>query len=367
LSYDSLLEPISSSQIIPLINFISAYHDINIISFEKKLNLKTSIIFKNKSTKWIRIKNYSLIIIKIIQLIKLIIIIFKNYNKNNVIICRSYVAIWIGLIIKLFTKNKIIADIRGFWLDEKFETKKISKFLYIILKFFEQYIFIKSDYIITLSNKSELYLKKKYNINKNKISTIYTFANKIFNKKKKYKKKINFGYIGNLGSHYEFNKVLKFFEIYDKINPNWKLTVINNYNQKIDSKNIKFDRKKIILKKSKFKRMSENYSKFNVIIYFLKKSFSKIASCPTKFSEIIASNTYLISNSMIGDINILKNKLPEQIHIINKIKFNNILRLNDKIKKRFTSKIKKKSTLIFLNFFEEKQALNKYLNIINKL
>ena len=371
LSYDSLLTPISSSQIIPLILNLNKNYNVSIISFENNKNLKTKnleIILRKKKIKWIKIFNKKkLFYIKNIFLfLKCIFILTKI--KNTTILARSYLPIWLSIISKFLSKNsnKIIADIRGFWLDEKFETSKINLFTFKFLKIFEKLIFTKSDHIITLSEKSKEYLKKKYLIKENKVSCIYTFANKKFKIKKNRNKKIVFGYIGNIDMHYNFKKVIKFLKKFNEKEKEWKLIITNNYNQKINHKLFKGIEKKITLVNTPFCKMHNFYKKIDVGIYFLKQSFSKIASCPTKLPELITSNTMVISNGNIGDINFMSEKFKNLIMIINKINNKNIIAVQKKVflNKRNNNK---KTYNPFIQIFNERIATKKYTSIINNL
>ena len=83
------------------------------------------------------------------------------------------------------------------------------------------------------------------------VPTFTNFTNFINTKKTTNKKKITFGYIGNLKMNYEFHKVIKFLNIYNQINKNWSFLIASNYNKKdlkLLSNKYLFDEKKIILK-----------------------------------------------------------------------------------------------------------------------
>lgn len=367
-SYDSFSEPISQSQIIPLINKLSKIHNVTAVSFEKG-EIKRKL-FK-KEINWIIIKFNKIKIYRLFGLFYSLKILSKNLSRNQsyVFISRSYISCWITLFLKFFFKIKIIADIRGFWLDEKYETGKISYLNFKFLKIFERYIFKNSDFLITLSNESRKYLIKKYKIKKNKIKTIYTFANKKFDKKKKKRKIIHFGYIGNLGMHYEFKKVINFLNFFENINKKWLLFVFNNYNQRINISKYKinFPKKKIILKSIKFENMHTVYKNIDIAIFFLKKSFSKIASCPTKVSELFCSNTPFITNTNIGDINFFKKNNQNKIFLLENFNnqnvrkvYKNFLRSNNKL-----NNIKYKK--MYQNYFEENTCIEKYKKIVEKL
>ena len=370
ISYDSITDAISKSQTIPLLNEYTKLNKVYLISFEKKPNeAKKNRNYLNKEIKWHYIKFETNLILKLFSLITCKIKILKIllFNKIDIIQTRSYVPTIFILIPKLFIKFKLIFDIRGFWFDEKFEAGHISSLNYNILKILEKFLFNVADEIITLSHISKEIISKDFMVDKKKIHVIPTFTN--FKKFKNDLKttpvnKIIFGYVGNIGMNYEFNKIISFFEYFDKINNNWELIIANNQINKIPLIEKLPFKKKIKLKKVKFLQMNKFYSKIDLCIYFLNKKFSKKASCPTKLGELIATNTPFITNSKIGDINqiILKIKIKE--FLIDKINISKIIKINKIILKIKNKESKYNSRLKLKHYFDENLNLDKYNAIV---
>jgi hypothetical protein len=373
ISYDSITDDISKSQTIPLLNQYSKRNKVYLISFEKKPNeAKKNKNYLNKKIRWHCIKFETNLILKLFSLISCQIKILKILllDKIDIIQTRSYVPTIFILIPKLLKKFRLIFDIRGFWFDEKFEAEHISSLSYNVLKILEKFLFIFADKIITLSHISKKIIFKNFKIDKKKIHVIPTFTN--FKKFKNNLKitpidKIIFGYVGNVGMNYEFNKVIKFFEYFDKINNNWELIIANNQISKIPLIETLPFKKKIKLKKVKFSQMNKFYSKIDLCVYFLNKKFSKKASCPTKLGELIATNTPFITNSKIGDINqiILKIKMKE--FLINKINTSKLIKINRIILKIKNKELKYNSRLKLEHFFSENLNLMKYTSIVKSL
>lgn len=367
-SYDSICEPISQSQTIPLLNKYSEKYKVYLISFEKDKKIKSFEIIKRNITH-IKFKYQKNFFLKAVHFfyyqVLLIFIVFKC--KINIVHARSYIPVFLVLLTKFFKKLNIIFDIRGFWFDEKYEAKKINKILYKILKSIEIILFKNSDKIITLSKISKKIISKNFDIEEKKINIIPTFANFnqfTINKKNTQKNKIIFGYIGNIGMNYEFEKVMKFFEKFNKINSKWKLIIANNQFKKLPlTQNLPF-KKKIELKNINFSEMNKFYSTIDVCIYFLKSNFSKKASCPTKLGELIATNTPFITNSGIGDINKIFLKLKINEFLIDEIVMSKLITINQKMLRIKNKNLKYNSRLKLKNFFCENVNLNKYMNIL---
>ena len=373
ISYDSILDTISKSQITPLLIKYSSENKVYFISMEKNLDkaenfskkFKKKIKFKflkykkNKFVKFLYVLKYQFLIFN-----------FIISNKIDIIHVRSYLPISLLILTRLFKNVKIIFDIRGFWFDEKYEARIISKGTYSFLKLFEKFFFKSSDIVVTLSEVSKNIIIKNFNIKSHKIRVIPTFTN--FSKFKNINKstnkgKIIFGYIGNLQMNYEFYKVIKFLNIYNKINKNWILIIASNYNKnnlKLLSKDFFFDEKKIIIKKIKYEKMHNFYSKIDVCIYFLNDKFSKKASCPTKLGELIATNTPIITNPNIGDINKLNKILNLKNFLIKKINYSNVKNISKDLFLIKNKKVKYETRLKLKYFFDEKKNIEKYLDII---
>ena len=177
--------------------------------------------------------------------------------------------------------------------------------------------------------------------------------------------------MGNISLSYDFKKVLKFFTIYNEINKNWKLIFVNNYiNSKEKQKIFKnFPHKKnIVHLSSNFEKISKIYKKFDCGIYFLKKDFSKIASCPTKLGEMLASGIPIITNSGIGDINLYLNSKKKCGFILDNLSKSNIKEIDISLNNKYKYlSMKNNSILIANKFFEKDKNLFLYDEIYKKL
>ena len=294
-------------------------------------------------------------------------------HKIDIIHCRSYIPAIIAYIIKKFLNIKYIFDIRGFWFDEKKDAKLILEKLYFFLKIFEKKIYRNADFIITLSRSSINYISKHLKVKREKIEYISCFTNLNNFKKnsKKIKKNIIFGYIGNVGLSYEFFKVIKFLNLFNRVNKNWKLIFANNYLKKSEKqklfKNFQF-KKKIQFLNIDFEKIGKIYNKINYGIYFLRKDFSKIASCPTKLGEMLASSTPVITNSKIGDIELYLTKSGNCGYLLNTLTPEKIKKLNKSlINNKKYYELKKNSRYVACKYFDQTKEINKYKKIYKRI
>ena len=91
------------------------------------------------------------------------------YNKIDIIHCRCYPGIFIGVVVKVltfFVGPRLLFDIRDFWLDSRIDTRK-NKFIYRFLKLFEKFIYRISDGYVILTENAKKHIQRKYGISEN--------------------------------------------------------------------------------------------------------------------------------------------------------------------------------------------------------
>jgi len=331
ITYDGILEPLGNSQVYNYIKKLSNNYNFFIISFEKKddFDNKKKILSKKQELNSNNINWQSLIYHKrpailstfydiIVGLFYTIKIVKKN--NINIIHARSYTPCLIALIIKIFFKIPYVFDMRGFWADEKIESKtwKKNSLIYVFTKFLEKKFIINSNYIILLTKSSLLELKKLSFFKESKKTSIistcvsldtFKFKSESINYEYiKKNKKIVLGYVGSVRLWYRFDLVVLFFKYLIQIYPNSILHIINKDDHEyiknhLMHKNI--HTKNYLIETSDHNEIANKIIKMDVGIFFITPSFSKKASNPTKLGEFLSSGIPCITNDGIGDINFL--------------------------------------------------------------
>jgi glycosyltransferase involved in cell wall biosynthesis len=331
-SYDGILEPLGNSQVLNYLVLLSKNYKITLFTFEKSIDLKNTA--RLNLTKKICIENsiewkYSVFNVGSIKSFfnpfKYCFFIFSNYFiLSRIIHARSFIPSVVAYLISKFKiKTKFIYDMRGYWIEEKVDVGKINSrsVIYMILSKLDKKIIKNASHIVTLSQVSNNYIKQKFNKKPEQITTIYTCTdlNK-FKLEKKFNSKICFGYVGTTIGWYQFEETLDFIKLaLDKI-PNSFFKIITRDNKeelisRISQKDI--DLNKIIINASTFENIQNEYADIDIAVFFIKKSFSKTASMPTKFGEFLASGISCIVNSEIGDMSTIIQNNPKCGFIIN--------------------------------------------------
>lgn len=248
----------------------------------------------------------------------------KNHDYSMVH-CRSYIAADIGVKLKKQFGIKFLFDMRGFWVDERVEggmwnlNNPLLRMAYKFFKKKEASYISHSDQIISLTKagKKEIETWKAYR--QNPITVIpcaadfnlFTFVTE--EEKRTSKVKAGFrtddfvvSYLGSIGTWYLLDEMLAFFSALKKKKQNAKFLFITP-----DDKNLIINKlEKLNLDKGDFKIVFAKRNEVrswiassDVSLSFIKQSYSKIASSPTKLGELLAMGIPVICNSKVGDVN----------------------------------------------------------------
>jgi glycosyltransferase involved in cell wall biosynthesis len=252
---------------------------------------------------------------------------FREINskkKVDLLHCRSYISAFLGM----KYKNTIpwIFDMRGFWADERVEgniwniEKPLYKRIYRFFKKKELQFFTGSSAIVSLTHagKKEILSWKALNLSGNKISVIpccvdlNLFDPKTISTEAKESKKQELGisdnkivgYVGSIGTWYMLEEMLGTFKKLKAEAPNSLfLFVTREPEEMIIHEALKFGlpAESIKVVSALHKEVPLYISLFDCSIFYIKPSFSKTASSPTKQGELMAMGIPVICNSGVGD------------------------------------------------------------------
>ncbi len=328
ISYDGVTDPLGQSQILPYLRGLARKdRKFILLSFEKKKRiankeqvrkLRFELGQNNIQWKVLMYHKRPPLISSLYDILRGIIVSWYLAKKKRIEIvhARSYVPALIALFLKKKWGVKFIFDMRGLWPEERVEGNLWKKdgLVYRITKFFEKKFLLNADEIIVLTEKSRRiisalpYLQKK----DIKVSTIPTCVDldkfQVYSSQEcfltKLKDRFIIVYLGSIGTWYMLEEMIGFFKFLKLkkknafflfLSPGEKLlieTQLQRANVPEDSFHIR--------------EVSHNdvpmwLSHANVSIFFIRPTYSKKGSCPTKFAESLACGLPLIINSGIGD------------------------------------------------------------------
>lgn len=250
----------------------------------------------------------------------------RLYNFDMVH-CRGYIPALIGLKMKKKLGVKFLFDMRGLWADEKVDAgswnlrNPVFKTVYKYFKGKEKQFLENADYTISLTHaaQAEIHSWKHIDNNPVKMEVIPCCADlSLFDPGKvdemtktriREETGINNGetvltYLGSIGSWYMLDEMLDFFKIYCEQYPAARFFFITGdqhevIRKKAADRNIPPD--KIIIRSAARKEVPASISLGAHSVFFIRPTYSKISSSPTKQAELMGMGIPVISNGGVGD------------------------------------------------------------------
>ena len=328
ITYDGILEPLGQSQVLNYLESLSDRHQIHLMSFEKKEDIRNIDKLNNikmrcssSDIKWFYItyrKSLLGTFYNIFTGVICSIFVQIRYTKE-VVHTRSYFSSLIGLILKVLFGTKFIFDMRGLWADEKGDSGVWlrTSILFKATKKLEKYFLITADKVISLTESGVREIRT-FNYLKNKeidFEVIRTCTNLSLFSPPANKGEIdhpvkdNFfrlGYVGSVSLWYMFEEALAFFKAVKEIKPLSVMHIINKGEHNLIKEALEkysFTNEDIILETANHSQVADSMKQMDAGIFFIRPYYSKVASAPTKLGEFLAMGIPCITNKGIGDIN----------------------------------------------------------------
>jgi glycosyltransferase involved in cell wall biosynthesis len=340
ISYDGMLEPLGQSQVYQYLAKLAldSALDITLISYEKPLDwanskLRNAIQDKMKSANihWIPLTYH-----KRPSAIATAFDIFHGFavagslqmkglatgKPFRLVHARSYVASVIALMLLKIFKIPYIFDMRGFWPDERVDAGLWSKTssIYKIAKNFERRFLLSANTVVSLTQtavdemKTFPYLAQE----KTRFVVIPTCANlNLFRPKGDGSHPFTIGYVGTVGVWYEFGDVVECFKLILDEKPECRFLIINRGEHDFIWEKLKaagIPQERVEIKSVDHTQVPFEMSRMNGTVFFIKPSYSKKASAPTKLGEFLGCGIPVLANSGVGDMDYIIE--PEKVGVL---------------------------------------------------
>lgn len=343
LSYDGMTDPLGMSQVLPYLTELSKRgFRIHLISFEKpeafeKKGRELAETISAAGIQW-----YPEVYHKSPPVASTLYDIWKmkraaskicSLHNIRIIHCRSYIAGIVGLSIKNSFHIPMIFDMRGFWADERVEGRiwnlknPVFRMIYNYFKKKEEELLLKADEVISLTTKGKEILQDQFgSLVSEKISVIpcctdlLHFSEKSIEQTMKKQFQMELGiteddkvlsYVGSLGTWYMSDEMVDFFKVARDNGSFTKFLVITKDDptrllEHAASKGLPDH--SILVKPADRKELPSLLDLAAWSLFFIRPSFSKSASSPTKMGELLAMGKGIIANKGIGDNDLLFEK-----------------------------------------------------------
>ena len=336
LSYDGMTDALGRSQVIPYLAGLSGMgHRIHVISCEKrdifeKDRQEVEAIFSGNGIGWTPLKftTFPPLISKLSDLYKIRRAALRQHRKTpfQIVHCRSYIASFAGLYMKKRLGLRFVFDMRGFWVDERFEGNlwDSSSFFYRkVYQFFkrrEKEFFGQADAVVSLTESARRIIGQTFGPEIEGRTTVIPcctdvdlFSQQYITAERKQLLRKNLGidqahfvlsYLGSIGTWYMTAEMMAFFRRLLRVYPDARFLFITGEDpEKImrEASRAYVDPLNVIVVKAARKEVPEYLSLSDISIFFIKPVFSKKASSPTKQAEIMSMGIPFITNQGIGD------------------------------------------------------------------
>ncbi len=334
ISYDGMTDPLGQSQVLPyLVELAKHGYEFTLMSFEKKHRYKKeketieSICIK-AGINWepLFFTENPPVVSKIYDRwrMKRKAIGLQKRHQFDMVHCRSYVAAEVGLLLKNRFGIKFLFDMRGFWADERVDNGQWNlknAFFNNVYKYYkkkEKEFLKNADAIISLTYAAKKEITKQEEYSGLIIDVIPCCAdlehfdyNKIEKEQKeklrnllqiKPGKKI-ITYLGSVGGWYMTKEMFEFVNCLMQQYPEFVMLVLTKDEPAkvwAEAMNEGISPENLVVRYATRKELPVYISLSDCSIFFIRPTYSKIASSPTKHGELMGVGVPVICNN-IGD------------------------------------------------------------------
>jgi glycosyltransferase involved in cell wall biosynthesis len=335
ISLDGMTDPLGQSQVLPYLQGLSkeGYH-LTIISFEKteryeKGKSVIDAICQKSNIHWVPLE-YKVsppVLSKAYNRIKMFKTAEKLHQEHNfsLIHCRSYGAGEVGMHLKKKFGVPFLFDMRGFWADEKKDghvwpqDKWVYRQIYKHYKKQEKALIQSAAHIISLTyaGKREIETWSFYDPSVS-ITVIPCCADMTHfslndsEQKSNSRKALNIdektfvvSYLGSIGSWYMLDEMLQLFKKIKEQYNNALFFLITPSNARIifeKATDYGIAHKDILVKEASRIEVPLFMKASDITLSFIKPTYSKKSSSPTKLGEVMGMGIPVITNDKVGDV-----------------------------------------------------------------
>lgn len=334
ITYDGLTDPLGQSQILPYLQHLTEQgYRFTILSFEKRFRFEKESkvvqdIVDRAGIKWVPLFFTSKppILSKLYDRYRMWQTALGLHRQHHfdLVHCRSYVAAEMGLRLKQKYGVKMLFDMRGFWADEKVDNgqwdlnKVLFKQIYKTYKAKERQFLLHADGIVSLTQAAKDYLLQQKEYGHLLIDVIpccadlahFDYENVPVQKVEEVRNRLGISastkvitYLGSIGGWYMTKEMFRFFSILYQHHPEYVMLILTKDNPEIvkaEAAEAGIPREKVLVTYSTREDLPAYLSLCHCSLFFIRNTFSKTASSPTKHAELMGMGIPVICND-IGD------------------------------------------------------------------
>ena len=336
LSYDGISDPLGQSQVLPYVRGLAQLgHTIHVVSFEKAarfqaLRERLAGMMSEVGIEW-HPQPYTrrppvLSTVWDLLLLRRMARRLHREHRFDLVHCRSYVAALVGLWLKRHGGVKLVFDMRGLWADERVEggawnlRNPLFRWIYRFFKAREASFVTEADAIVSLTHAGRREVKRwlAYHMRRPPITVVPCAAPfgefDVSSVDGKLRTRVELGipsdayvvvYHGSLGTWYMLQEMLDWFALLSHRRPRSWFLVMTPESPDVVRKvaaERRIDLARLVVVNAEHDRVPFYLRSADVGLFFVRPTFSKRASCPTKLGELLAMGIPVVTNAGIGDV-----------------------------------------------------------------
>lgn len=326
ISYTGLLDPLGQSQVLQYMLGLSRQHRLTLLTFEKPAALVDATRVSEiraqceaAGVQWhqLRYHNRPNMLATLYDLMNGIRTAIRLARKTGaeVVHCRSYIAGMMGLAVKRATGARYIFDMRGFWPDERVDGGiwRKTSLQYLAFKAVERRLFLGADHVVSLT-KAGVREFEQFDYLQGQlppVTVVPTCTNMDLFRLHGHESgtirntRFTLGYIGSVGSWYMFDEVAKVVRMLFDQQADARFLVVNKGgHDKIRDglRRAGVDLLRVEIIAVPYEKVGEAVARMDAGVFFIKPAWSKLASCPTRMGEFLASGKPCLANGGVGDV-----------------------------------------------------------------
>jgi len=338
LSYDGMTDPLGQSQVLPYVAGLSQLgYRFTLVSFEKPDRYSKNVLSIQAFCTENNIVWVPLMYTKHPPVLSTLIDVFRMWqaavrlhlaNHFVVVHCRSYLSALVGMRFKKRYKVKFVFDMRGFWADERVEggiwnlNNPLYKFIHGFFKRKEIEFLTSADAIVSLTHAGKNIIESWPAYQRRTKKPPFAVIPCSVDFKRFYlqtpqskaaaravlgieKNALVMSYVGSLGTWYMMHEML---QLYEKIRSKYQGSVLLFLTPEPPktiysiADEYRIPREEVVIRYAAHSELPNLLAASDVSLCFIRPSFSKQASSPTKLGELLAMGIPTYCNHGIGDV-----------------------------------------------------------------
>jgi glycosyltransferase involved in cell wall biosynthesis len=333
LSYDGMTDPLGQSQVLPYLTGLAARgHHITLVSFEKPERSEAerqaiAALCQTAGIDWHpqRYHKWPPVLSAMIDLAIMRRTAGRLHRRQRFdwIHCRTALPALVGLAMKRRYGVRFLFDMRGFWADERVDgglwdlKKPLFRTIYDFFKRKEAECLREADHVVSLTDqgKAILLARPEHRPDDPPITIIPCCVDfDLFAPAPRAEARRALGiaqkrrvvaYLGSIGTWYMLDEMLDCFRVELERHPeSLFLFVTRDDPQPIlaAAATRSIPREAILIRGASRKEVPHFLAAADYGLFFIRPTFSKTASCPTKLGEFLAMGVPVVTNGGVGDV-----------------------------------------------------------------